>query len=65
MPKGDGTGPPKGMLSRAGRMGGTRQGSGPGGYCLCPGCGAKTPHTVGTPCNSINCPECGTRMTKG
>lgn len=38
--------------------------AGPGGYCVCPSCGHRQKHTVGKPCNSLECPECGTRMTR-
>jgi len=64
MPRGDGTGPPSGRGLRGGRMGGTRPGAGPGGYCVCPGCGEKVPHQLGTPCYTISCPKCGTRMAR-
>lgn len=77
MPRGNGTGPPWGSgpgtgrgsgggeSARAGRMRGTRPGAGPGGYCVCPSCGAKVPHQVGTPCYNISCPKCGTKMVRG
>ena len=43
---------------------------------LCHGCGAcsylcpekaisEVPHEIGVPCNSISCPECGTKMVRG
>jgi hypothetical protein len=63
MPRGDGTGPPTERGQRGGRMKGNRPGTGLGGNCVCPGCGEKVPHRQGTPCNSINCPKCGTKMT--
>ncbi len=47
-----------------GRGGGNRPGSGPGGKCVCPNCGAKTPHRFGVPCHTQTCPKCGTRMIK-
>lgn len=57
---------PRGGRFRAGRgrgrMGG--QAAGPGGYCVCPKCGYKTPHTVGVPCAQKKCPKCGTKMTR-
>ena len=48
-----------------GRMAGDRAGAGPVGQCVCPSCGATTAHKRGSPCNSINCPKCGARMTRG
>jgi len=45
-----------------GRMGGF--GLGPGGNCICPACGATTPHQRGVPCFTIDCPKCGTKMTR-
>ncbi len=46
----------------AGRMGGTARG--PGGFCVCPSCGEKLPHTAGQPCTNVVCPKCGTKMTR-
>ena len=76
MPRGDGTGPPGGSgpgarrgLGRgsggAGRMGGNRPGTGPGGSCVCPNCGTRLPHQAGTPCYNFSCPKCGAKMTRG
>ena len=72
MPGGDGTGPfGRGPLEGGGtgrggggrgRMGGNRPGSGPRGFCICPSCGEKVSHQVGTPCYTRNCPECGAKM---
>jgi hypothetical protein len=45
-----------------GRMGG--YGLGPGGRCVCPRCGYVIPHTAGTPCFQIKCPNCGSPMTR-
>lgn len=75
MPRGNGTGPRgqgpgtgRGMgMGRGGgmgRMGGTRAGAGPGGYCVCPSCGTKTPHQTGRPCYQTSCPKCGTKMVR-
>ena len=76
MPRGDGTGPPEGggpgtgrdmgMGSGGGRgrMGGTRPGSGPGGECVCPSCGATVPHQAGVPCYQVECPNCSTAMVR-
>jgi uncharacterized protein len=74
MPRGDGTGPAgqgpgtgrelgagKGQLR--GRLG--RQGAGPGGNCVCPGCGATVVHQAGIPCSGTSCPKCGTKMVRG
>jgi len=48
-----------------GSGGGNRPGAGPSGVCVCPKCGHEVPHTVGTPCYSIACPKCGTKMLRG
>ncbi len=50
--------------SGRGRMGGTKPGAGPAGYCVCPNCGHKVTHQVGQPCYKVNCPKCGTRMIR-
>lgn len=69
MPFGDGTGP-LGQGPQTGRgigrgRGGMRgNNAGPGGCCVCPNCGMKTPHQVGAPCSSMSCPSCGARMTR-
>ncbi len=70
MPRGDGTGPRgrekgtgKGMGSRRGGRGGGF-GAGPGGSCICPNCGEKVPHQLGTSCYEEQCPKCGTTMTR-
>ena len=73
MPRGDGTGPfgqgsgtgrGMGKGGGRGRMGGNRQGAGPGGNCICPSCGTKVIHQAGTPCASMNCSKCGIRMVR-
>jgi len=68
MPGGDGTGPlGQGPIGGKGRgMGrrGNRPGLGPGGFCVCPGCGNKIQHTPGVPCATVNCPKCGTSMAR-
>jgi len=43
---------------------GDKPGSGPGGYCICPSCGYKTPHSRLRPCNQRTCPKCGDTLTK-
>jgi hypothetical protein len=70
MPFGDGTGP-LGQGPRTGRgMGGQGRGrgqnnfAGPGGYCVCSGCGMKFPHQTGVPCSARTCPNCGGRLVK-
>lgn len=76
MPRGDGTGPPGGGRpgsgrgvgrgsGGAGRMSGDQPGAGPSGYCICPACGKRIAHQVGSPCNNIRCPDCGAKMTRG
>ena len=73
MPRGDRTGP-KGQGPGTGQgigRGGSGQGrgggfaAGPGGDCVCPKCGEKTPHPLGSPCYEQKCPQCGTAMTRG
>jgi hypothetical protein len=73
MPRGNGTGPygqgpgtgrGLGRGSVRGRMGGNRPGAGPTGNCVCPSCGAKTPHQAGVPCYDLSCPKCGTKMVR-
>lgn len=78
MPRGDGTGPRaqgsktgRGMGKSGGGRGqgggqgrGSGRGAGSGGYCVCPSCGEKTPHRMGTPCYEQQCPKCGTAMTR-
>jgi len=61
--KGQGGGRGAGGSGR-GRMGGTKPGAGPEGYCVCPNCGHKVPHQLGTPCYNISCPKCGTKMVR-
>jgi hypothetical protein len=64
MPRGNGLGPPVRQGQRGARMGGSRAGIGPGGDCVCPGCGEKVPHQQGKPCYGIGCPKCGTKMMR-
>jgi len=76
MPGGDRTGPPGGGgagggrgIGRGGggggRMGGNRPGAGPSGECVCPNCGERVSHQVGTPCYNLSCSKCGTKMVRG
>ena len=48
-----------------GRLGGNRPGAGPGGECVCPGCGEKVSHQAGVPCYQMTCPKCGSKMVRG
>lgn len=45
--------------------GGSGQGAGPAGNCVCPSCGEKVKHQAGTPCNERKCPKCGSPMVRG
>ena len=74
MPRRDGTGPTgagpgtgrgrgQGGQGR-GRMGGNRAGAGPSGDCVCPSCGKRLAHAVGTPCYQMTCPQCGAKMAR-
>ena len=76
MPRGDGTGPAWGGGPGsgrnairggrgAGRMGGSRLGAGSSGDCICPKCGARVSHQIGTPCYALSCPKYGTKMIRG
>jgi hypothetical protein len=42
--------------------GGTRQGIGGPPNCKCPVCGNSITHTRGTPCASLTCQKCGSRL---
>jgi len=53
-----------GFGRRAHRGLGGGQGLGPGGECICPNCGNREQHQLGTPCNRIKCGKCGTLMTR-
>jgi len=77
MPRGNGTGPAgqgsgsgrgqgrgQGQGQGKGRMGGPLA-AGPGGSCVCPKCGATVAHIIGQACNTRDCPQCGTKMTRG
>ena len=63
MGRGGGQGSGRGVRRGPGRMGGSKA-AGPGGMCVCPNCGHKVPHQVGTPCYDVKCPKCGTLMTR-
>jgi hypothetical protein len=73
MPRGDGTGPTGGGPGTGRGMGGGRGGGrgrmggramGPGGQCVCPGCGATAAHQRGVPCTDQKCPKCGQAMVR-
>ena len=74
MPRGDGTGPRgqgpgtgrgiRGSGQGAGRGKGGGFAAGPGGSCVCPNCGAKSSHQLGSPCYEQQCSKCGTAMTR-
>ena len=34
------------------------------GFCICPRCGARTPHERGVPCQEDRCPDCGAKMLR-
>jgi hypothetical protein len=38
--------------------------AGPGGNCVCPGCGHVEPHEAGIPCPQKQCPRCGAAMVR-
>ncbi|EQB22716.1 4Fe-4S ferredoxin, iron-sulfur binding protein [Dehalobacter sp. UNSWDHB] len=69
MPEKDRTRPQgKGLMKkRGGSLRGQRRAAGtdPAGYCICSNCGEKCIHMAGIPCNLMNCPKCGTPMTRG
>lgn len=46
------------------KMRGRRGLGGPGGYCVCPDCGAKKEHVRGVPCINTKCPDCGRTMVR-
>jgi len=61
--RGDGSGSGRG--SGGGRLGRNKGGSfGPGGVCVCTGCGEKVPHQQGVKCTTLKCPKCGKPMVR-
>ncbi len=58
MPDRDGTGPRNIGRNKTGN------GIGIGGECVCLNCGERIPHQQGIPCNTVNCPKCGNKMTR-
>ena len=47
-----------------GKNEGDKPGAGPGGVCVCTGCGHEESHTINTPCNLRKCSKCGAVMTR-
>ncbi len=43
-------------------VGGDRQGDGGADVCVCPKCGREYPHEKGTPCNEMECGDCGVAL---
>ncbi|MEI6633711.1 MAG: cation diffusion facilitator family transporter [Chlamydiota bacterium] len=39
-------------------------GQGSGGYCVCSKCGYKIPHQRGTPCSTLQCPDCKVNLER-
>lgn len=39
-------------------------GQGPGGYCVCSKCGYKISHQHGTPCSTLQCPNCKVNLER-
>jgi predicted Fe-Mo cluster-binding NifX family protein len=62
MERGRGRGMGQGRRRGMGRGGGF--GAGPGGYCICPSCGERVPHQLGSHCFENKCPKCGAVMTR-
>ena len=46
-----------------GSLGGPKS-AGPGGNCVCPNCGHHSAHRLGQSCNQIECPKCGSKMSR-
>jgi hypothetical protein len=44
-------------------QGGERQGDAGTDTCVCPECGKEYPHERGTPCNEMECEDCGVALT--
>ncbi len=64
MGRGGGRGRMPARRNFSGGGGGNRPGAGPGGDCICSGCGQRVPHQPGVPCYSVNCPKCGSKMAR-
>ncbi len=59
---------PRDGLSRADVPVGRRlrrgRGQGHAGMCQCPRCGYRVRHPAGTPCRTMACPQCGSRLIR-
>jgi predicted Fe-Mo cluster-binding NifX family protein len=69
MPRGFGMGAGRGGFRHRHGRGGSMATGGPistgsNGFCICPKCGEKTPHTPGQPCVQMVCPKCRTAKTR-
>lgn len=53
-----------GGMGRGGRGRNGGFAGGPGGACVCPRCGKKMPHEIGTPCTGMTCPDCGVPLVR-
>ena len=54
-----------GQGRRNGRgMGTGAQNAGADRECICSNCGATVPHQRGVPCIDVDCPKCGSKMTR-
>ena len=42
-----------------------RRAGGPPMVCVCPKCGYKIEHKIGTPCSTLKCPKCNISLTRG
>ncbi len=58
---GSGTGP---ALEGSGHLLLDKASGGPGGFCVCPKCGAIKLHERGIPCSQVCCPACNSSMTR-
>lgn len=60
-PGGSGTGPARKSSSD---LPWDKTAGGPGGFCVCPKCGARKQHERGIPCSQVLCPACHGSMTR-
>ena len=61
---GAGQGQSRGAGRGRGYGSGNKPSSGPGGSCVCPKCGKKTPHVAGQRCVDQVCSDCGIKLTR-